>query len=262
MIRKSVRRLLEMVLEKTDYHLVPKGASGGEHAAFVDHLSTLLRTLHIDCVFDVGANRGGFRHFMRTEVGYDGLIFSFEPVSHLAEVILAASASDPSWHTFHLAIGDVAGMMPINVTRNDQLSSFLRPSSAATDWFAEMSSVDHVEDATVRTLADVYAELQATHGFKRPYLKIDTQGFDLKVIRGAGEYLARFLAMQTELCIIPIYEEQPTYAHVLDLLNQAGFAISGMYPVVRDPLLRIVELDCVLVQDVSPRLHQGEPEGA
>ena len=248
MIRNSARRLLERLLGTTDYRLVSRGESQ-ERASFADHLSTLLRALDVDCVFDIGANRGGFREFLRAEVGYEGLILSFEPVSHLADGLVAASGSDPSWHVFRTAIGDAAGVMPIKVTKNDQLSSFLEPSSAGTAHLSEMSSVSHVEDATVQTLAGVYPGLQQEHGFERPYLKIDTQGFDLKVLRGAGEHLARFPAMQTELFIIPLYERQPSYVEVLELLNRKGFAISGMYPVVRDAFFKVIEFDCVLVRD-------------
>lgn len=251
MIKGLVRRLLEASLTRTEYHLVAQGAPAAERAAFVDHVATVMHTLEIDCVFDVGANRGGFRDFLRMEVGYGGLILSFEPVSHLAELIRVASVSDPLWHTFHFAIGDVPGVMPINVARNEVFSSFLQSSDATVDYVAAGNSVDHVEDTTVRTLADVFTEMQEKHGFKRPYLKIDTQGFDLKVLKGAGEYLSRFMAMQTELSMLPIYEDQPSYTQVLAFLTQAGFSISGMYPEDRDPLLRVVEFDCVLIRDIE-----------
>ena len=183
------------------------------------------------------------------QLSYNALPFRFRGrVRALLEgVVLFAAMAMAGIVLF--AIGDAAGVMPIKVTKNDQLSSFLEPSSAGTAHLSEMSSVSHVEDATVQTLAGVYPGLQQEHGFERPYLKIDTQGFDLKVLRGAGEHLARFPAMQTELSIIPLYERQPSYVEVLELLNREGFAISGMYPVVRDAFFKVIEFDCVLVRD-------------
>ncbi len=255
-MRKSARRVLKRLLTKTGYQLVSNGTDW-EQAALCTHLSTLFRTREVDCVFDIGANRGGFGHFMRNDIGYDGMIMSFEPVSHVAEDLLVASTADPLWHVFQVAIGDVAGVKPIKVTRSDSLSSFLKPSSAAPDLFLVHISVDHEEDVQVRTLADVYLELQEAHGFRRPFLKIDTQGFDLQVIHGAGEQLAHFAAMQTELSVIPIYEEQAPYQQVLDELRGEGFAITGIYPVIRDSLLRVVEFDCVLVNEAQPSLDQA-----
>ena len=44
------------------------------------HLQRLIRSLRIDCLLDVGAERGNYAAKLR-EFGYQGQIFSFEPVS-------------------------------------------------------------------------------------------------------------------------------------------------------------------------------------
>jgi hypothetical protein len=89
--------------------------------------------------------------------------------------------------------------------------------------------------------------LQARHGFQRPYLKLDTQGHDLEVIRGAGDTLSStILALQTEASVIGIYQGMPGYIQAIQVLNERGFEITTLQPVARDRLLRVVEFDCVM----------------
>src|SRR5581483_998862 len=99
----------------------------------------------------------------------------------------------------------------------------------------------------VRTLKSVLPELQARFAFRRPYLKLDTQGYDLEVMRGAGETLSSAIAaLQTETSMIAIYKGMPNYLEVIQFLNQRGFEVTALQPVARDRLLRVAELDCVM----------------
>jgi hypothetical protein len=79
------------------------------------------------------------------------------------------------------------------------------------------------------------------------YVKVDTQGFDLEVLRGGREALRRIKAVQFELAIRPGYENVPEYREVLRQLEEWGFTLSGFFPVTTDERLRAIELDCVMV---------------
>jgi hypothetical protein len=97
-------------------------------------------------------------------------------------------------------------------------------------------------------------ELRSKYESKNVYLKIDTQGYDLEVIKGAASTLPTVLALQTELSFQPIYSNMPSFRDVLDLLTRQGFQISALCPVVHDSMLRLVECDCVLI---NARLLRG-----
>ena len=62
------------------------------------HLKSLLKILDINCVLDVGANRGQFAHELRA-IGYGGDIISFEPVNREFEVLDRKSTRLNSSHT-------------------------------------------------------------------------------------------------------------------------------------------------------------------
>ncbi len=108
------------------------------------------------------------------------------------------------------------------------------------------------ERVTVRRLDEIFAEVTAGLSFRNSFLKLDTQGYDLNVLEGAAKVLGSVVALQTELSVLPLYESMPDYRTALDTLTGLGYAISGVFPVTHDPVLRVVEMDCVMVRNTGP----------
>ena len=241
-------RLASPLFERAGYFLTPQWRL--DEAILSATLKNLFKSREIDCVLDVGANRGQFRDFLRNEVSYAGPILSFEPVRHLAEVCSARAKTDPAWHLFEMALGNSETEAPIHVTKLDVLSSFLTPLRSAQP-FDKGSDIVSSELVKVRTLNSVFPELQAKFGFRRPYLKLDTQGFDLAVIEGADLVLSYLEAVQTELSVIPLYEGMPTWTTVISALKDRGFDVAGLVPVNRDKGLRVLEFDGIFIRTPS-----------
>ena len=112
----------------------------------------------------------------------------------------------------------------------------------------EFGGVDAEETIDVRRLDDLVPSLPVLGQAQRALLKTDTQGFDLEVIRGAHAFLARTVAIQIELSVLPIYADAPTYQYVIDELHGLGFDLSGLFPVTLDADLRVIELDGIFVR--------------
>jgi FkbM family methyltransferase len=210
-------------------------------------LRALFDLLKIDCVIDVGANNGRYYRFLRYEVGYDGLVISFEPIPHLIEELRRGAAADPRWLIEGCALGAQPGTATLNVANMSVFSSFLRPLDDDLSRFDGKNTVQEQISCTVRTLAEILPQIRARHGVGNIFLKLDTQGFDLEILKGAGDLLATIPALQTELSVIPIYAGMPRYTETLAFLEQAGFALSGVFPVENPPFPLLVEMDCVLV---------------
>jgi len=214
---------------------------------FALHLRELLARQRIDCVLDVGANVGQYRDFLRERVLYDGPIVSFEPVARHVKQLRERSHDDRHWHIEGYALGSHDGTLPINVMVSDQFSSFLEPDNARIGDYETLNVPSAQETVTVRTLDVVLPVLQERLGFERPYLKLDTQGFDIEVLRGGGDSLPSVRALQTEASVIGIYKGMPGYMETIRHLDGLGFDITGLYAVSRDRSLRLVEFDCVMV---------------
>ena len=91
-----------------------------------DHLALLFDRYAVDCVLDVGANRGQYGHELR-QAGYRGRLMSFEPVEHLCRELQQAAAGDATWSAHCMALGRETGAFDINVTRHDVFTSFRAP---------------------------------------------------------------------------------------------------------------------------------------
>ena len=83
---------------------------------------------------------------------------------------------------------------------------------------ADLSRNEQVE---VKTLDTALAEVRAKRDISGSvFLKIDTQGFDLEVLKGGTRSLAEISAVQTELSCQNLYRGMPGYIEVLSALER------------------------------------------
>ena len=214
---------------------------------FALHLGELLTQLEIDCVLDVGANVGQYHDFLRNKVLFEGPIVSFEPVNRHVALLKQRASDDPHWHIEPYALGATDGSLDINVMVSDQFSSFLEPDNSRVQEFDGLNVPSRTETVAVKTIDTVLPELRARLGFERPYLKLDTQGFDIEVLEGSRRSLSAIPALQSEASVIGIYKGMPGYVETIRYLGDKGFDITGLYPVSRDRSLRLIEFDCVMI---------------
>jgi FkbM family methyltransferase len=211
-------------------------------------LAGLFSTLGVSLVLDVGAHQGEYASFLRRD-GYTGRIISFEPIASNYEALRRRALGDDLWETFNVALGSEDGEGQINVTNSTVFSSFHQPNAYARREFGGHADVDHVERVVVRRLDHLLPEL-ARPG-DRTFLKMDTQGWDLEVLRGASGVLGSIQALQSEVSMLPIYGRMPNLEESLDRFRELGFSVAGLFPVTYDSSQRVVEFDCVCVADTA-----------
>jgi FkbM family methyltransferase len=211
------------------------------------YLNVLFRHYGVDCVLDVGANRGVYARMLRRN-GYRGTIIAFEPNSEEFERLMAEAQGDPRWSSHRLALGRRAGTLPLNVTSGSTFASFHTPSQYGNQQYSNGIDVVRQEPVPMERLDVALPRLLPDFRTRRIALKIDTQGHDLEVLAGAAHLLDHIVVLQTELAVQPLYESVPTYLEALRQLHAMGFAPSAFFPGPRDEMGRLIELDCVMVR--------------
>jgi hypothetical protein len=70
---------------------------------------------------------------------------------------------------------------------------------------------------------------------KGAYLKIDTQGGELKVLRGFADDVLEMSGIQVEISLEALYEGQPRPSEIIQFLGERGFELAYVIPGLRDP---------------------------
>lgn len=237
--------LLSKIFHRLGYTVVPEWKM--EDLPLEQHLARLLQRYEIRTVFDIGANSGQYRDFLRHRIGFSGTIHSFEPNPALVEVLKQRASGDADWHIHPIGIGSTSGSLELNIMARDTFSSFRIPDRAQSEKFSTSNVIERTVSVPVKTLDEVCAELDLGK-LGNYYVKIDTKGFDVEVVRGAPQTLRDARAMQFELPIQRLYQGVPHYRELLAEVEALGFELSGMFAISYDDALRAVEFDCVLVK--------------
>ncbi len=131
-------------------------------------------------VFDVGGNVGQtVRRF--STIWPKAKIYSFEPVKSTYDQLAAtAKTLDREIRTYHVALSDHAGTGEIYLSHSSQLASLERPANSTN------SSSGQCETIQLDTL-DAFCNANAVGHID--FLKIDTEGHDLSVLRGGAHLI-------------------------------------------------------------------------
>lgn len=203
-----------------------------------------LQDQNIAVILDVGANEGQYAQAIR-KLGYENLIISFEPVKDIFNVLNQKAKTDSQWKTFNLAIGDFDGHTEINISEFSQVSSILSATGLArTDYWKGT----HKQKVKVSQLDSLIDELVIDN--HRVLLKIDTQGFEDKVLKGCQNLLNRnVVLLEVELSIRQFYSEEKLFPEMYMYIRNLGFELVSMSPVHVDAIRGyVLQYDCIFMK--------------
>ena len=210
------------------------------------HLARLLQHAGIDLVIDVGANAGHYARSLRGH-GYRGRIVSFEPLAAAHARLASAARRDRAWIAApRMALGDAEGQVVIHVAGNSASSSILDmlPEHERAAPGSGYVGTESVPQHRLDSVAPPYLD-----GARAVLLKIDTQGYEDRVLAGASGIIERIDAIQTELSLVPLYAGQPLLDEMRSRLDRMGFALYAVFPGYIDPSTgRTLQIDGFFVR--------------
>lgn len=183
----------------------------------------LLSNERVDVVLDVGASDGEWARGIRS-LGFRGRIISFEPLED-------PPARDRDWDWHRIALGDESRTAFFRVTANRQSSSLLPMAETHLRHAPESAEVGQIEVEVARL-----DELGLVPRDCRAYLKLDVQGAELAVLRGAQDSLEFVRVVEAELSAVELYRGQALVEEVIAFLRSAGFDPIGVETSFRDRL--------------------------
>ena len=187
----------------------------------------LLEQHKVDHVLDVGANIGQYAQKLINE-NYLGKITSFEPLESAHRELKKLSADYPKWTIMPLmALGDVCEKSQIHISPHSDMSSLLEMSEA-TKTHMESTHFSGQQAIEVKTLDSIFSQI--FEDGEKVYLKLDTQGYEFKVLQGAERSLENICGIQLEMSLLPMYEGEKIYSEIIPYLERRGFRLTTLKP--------------------------------
>lgn len=219
----KIKYLIKKVFQKFGYDLIRYRSDSHPIA----QLAKLIDTYQIDNVIDVGANTGQFASTLRDQIKYSGRINSFEPLSLPFKILETKSRNDQFWTVYNYALGDFIGEAEINIAENSYSSSLLNMMQTHLD-AAPNSKYISKQTISVKTLDSIFTDIASSKD--KIFMKIDTQGFESKVLKGAENSLKKISMIQLEMSLVSLYESEILFEDMLGLMKGYGYKLIGLVP--------------------------------
>ena len=185
-------------------------------------------------IVDIGANRGqSINRFLKL---FDTpIIHSFEPISKEFDILKGEFGGKKNINLNNLAMGEKRETKFLNVTKKSENSSFNKI-NLGTDWIKarskeyqvnEESYVDVQQKVSVDTL-DAYAQ---DHDIEEiDILKIDTQGYEDKVLSGCSNLIKnnKVAVIITEIMFDNVYDKYFSFSDIEKFIPPNDFRMVGI----------------------------------
>jgi FkbM family methyltransferase len=134
--------------------------------------------------------------------------------------------------TYPVALSDRPGEAPLYITALPNMSSILEPDAAQFGRYRKKG-----EDARVVRTETVPVErldtLAQADGFAPDVLKVDTQGSELLVLKGAEQSLCSVMVAEIEVSFFRRYVGQPLFGEIEAWTNERGFELIELHRLKR-----------------------------
>jgi FkbM family methyltransferase len=195
-------------------------------------------------VIDIGANVGQFV-IASANLFNDVQIYAFEPVPDSNRQLRKNIVGLENIQIYDLALGDSLGEVVFNINSHSHSSSILPLAAAHTDAFPDAKEIQQIT-VQVTTLDRVMLDLE----LRSPtLLKIDAQGYEANILKGAGETLNRIDMVLLEGSFKQMYEGEMLFSEILDLMQERGFRFSRPMGWLVDPRTdEVLQMDALFVR--------------
>lgn len=216
---------LESLKAPTILPLVFKGLLQGAHMAeWVKMLRyrKWLQGMHIRTVLDVGAHVGEFASAARLMFP-QAKIYSFEPLPEAFQKLKARMHAFPRWQGFPFALGERSGETELYKSAYTASSSLLPMAATHVREFPWTQTREKIR-VPLKRLDELKLDLEP-----RVFLKIDVQGYEMPVLRGAEALLPHIDVCLVEISFEPLYQGEALFDEVYGWMQKQGFRYRGAW---------------------------------
>lgn len=216
------------------------------------HIQSLLKTEEVTHVFDVGANKGQSLEIF-LNLFPQALITSFEPFEESFDFLSACFSKKHNVVANQIALSDKVGTAQLHINSLSATNSLLEVGPNLRNDFG-LHQLEEIDKITITTnTIDNYCDVQNINHID--LLKIDVQGTELNVLKGARRMLSeqRIKLLYCESHFKEQYTGQATFADICSHMDAAGYYLAGIHDLIYSPTGTLVQAD--LIFTLPPSNH-------
>jgi FkbM family methyltransferase len=179
--------------------------------------------------FDVGAN-DGLDSLKYARNNPDATVYAFEPNPYMIEILEKESKDLQNYNIIPVAVSDYEGNSNFNISKfYNGLGSLLEWGKDAKDIWPQFG-LNFEEKINVKVIK-LETFIKENNITKIDYFHCDTQGSDLRVLKGLGEYIHIIEEGQVEATrrTNSLYENQNTIEETVRYLMEKSFEVVGFH---------------------------------
>jgi len=187
-----------------------------------DNNYSWIKESNIKTVIDIGANTGQFAAQIHGILP-QATLYSFEPLSDCYKQLIENMKDVPNFMAFNCALGEQDSQHQMYKSEFAPSSSLLPMGETHKKVFPHTKN-STIEEIVVRKLDAVFNELELADNI---LIKIDTQGYEDKVIAGGNEVISRAKIVIAETSFEELYEGQSLFGEIYEAMMKLGFEYKG-----------------------------------
>ncbi|MET3879065.1 FkbM family methyltransferase [Chitinophaga sp. OAE865] len=189
-------------------------------------------------IIDAGANQGQFAmaaaHFYPR-----ACIHSFEPLPHVFALLQRNTRRLSNISTYNMALGNCNGTLEFHSNAYSHASSALNVSALQKNMLPKTATTHQIE-VPVQRLDDLRHRLT----FIPPVLlKMDVQGFEKEVLKGAIKSLRQIDYLLFETSFVQMYDGEPLFDEMHHFVKELGFEFIAPVGFLQSEKLQILQMD-------------------
>ena len=159
------------------------------------------------------------------------LIVAFEPIPTTFEALKRNFENDSLYKAINCGLGSSTGTLQFHQNEYSPSSSFLKMTETHQNSFEHAVNQQQIT-VQIQTLDAFIKDMK----LELPLLiKMDVQGYEAEVIAGGRQTLSNAAMIISEVSFKPLYQQQPLFNDIYQLLTALGFAYAGSTDQLRSP---------------------------
>ncbi|HVI44175.1 MAG TPA: FkbM family methyltransferase [Chitinophaga sp.] len=192
----------------------------------------------LQTVLDVGANQGQFA-LAATHFYPNASIHAFEPVPETYAVLQRNTRRSSNIHTYNFALGSNTGTLEFYSNAYSHASSALEVSELQRKTLPFTANVQQIE-VPVKRLDEW---LQGIRVNAPLLLKLDVQGFEKEVLKGAANCMDRVDYLLFETSFVAMYNGEPLFDEMHNYVKSLDFEFIAPVSFLQSDELQILQMD-------------------